>query len=54
MIEITTPIALVCSYPCGEPGTDEFHFCSAPAVNGFHCAEHAADVMVRVLYEEEA
>lgn len=33
----------MCSWPIGEPGTPDFHFCGKPAVAGKpYCAEHCS------------
>ncbi|NOG72775.1 GcrA family cell cycle regulator [Roseicella sp. DB1501] len=38
-----------CCWPLGEPGTPDFRFCAAEAVNGKpYCAEHASVAYVRV------
>jgi GcrA cell cycle regulator len=39
----------MCSWPFGEPGTDNFRFCGHPAVSEKpYCAEHCARAYVRV------
>jgi GcrA cell cycle regulator len=41
--------SMSCCWPIGEPGTKEFHFCSAEAMNGKpYCAEHAQLAYVKV------
>lgn len=37
----------MCSWPTGEPGKPDFHFCGKPAVPGKpYCAEHCAKAYV--------
>ncbi len=44
----------MCSWPDGEPGTDEFRFCGHPAIEGKpYCAEHCARAYVRVTKERK-
>ncbi len=38
----------MCSWPEGEPGTEAFHFCGQPAVDGKpYCGEHCAQAYVK-------
>ena len=38
----------MCSWPEGEPGKDEFHFCGAPVLEGKpYCLSHCARAYVR-------
>lgn len=39
----------MCSWPEGEPGTEEFRFCGRPVVPGKpYCAEHCARAYVKI------
>jgi len=39
----------MCSWPEGEPGTDNFHFCGLPSVDGKpYCSAHCQRAYVRV------
>lgn len=39
----------MCSWPEGEPGTEEFHFCGEPSIaDKPYCAEHCARAYVKV------
>jgi len=39
----------MCSWPEGEPGTEEFHFCGEPSISDKpYCAEHCARAYVKV------
>jgi GcrA cell cycle regulator len=45
----------MCSWPIGEPGTDEFRFCGRKAVpEKPYCADHCARAYVRVTKERNA
>jgi len=38
----------MCSWPTGEPGTDDFRFCGAPVIPGKpYCGEHCARAYVK-------
>ncbi|MCB2100496.1 MAG: GcrA cell cycle regulator, partial [Rhodobacterales bacterium] len=45
----------MCSWPIGEPGTDDFHFCGGSAIAGKpYCAEHCAKAYVKASKERSA
>ncbi len=47
LVRLEDLAAGMCSWPDGEPGTDDFQFCGAPAVPGKpYCAKHCATAYV--------
>ncbi|HVC55570.1 MAG TPA: GcrA family cell cycle regulator [Stellaceae bacterium] len=39
---------LICMWPIGHPGDEDFHFCGTPPVDGKpYCAKHAGQAYIR-------
>ncbi|MBF0246472.1 MAG: hypothetical protein HQL36_00140 [Alphaproteobacteria bacterium] len=49
VVRLEALTAAMCSWPEGEPGTPEFHFCGQPAAEGKpYCEAHCARAYVKV------